>query len=298
MERSKRGWKASWRKRECVRCRREPVWMSSSWCLVFCVQDALSAEINNLGVNYGKDSSVGATELRNTWSQTFVDREQFLRWEKFKGECQRKRDLEKVFFLAFGGKICDNIMIQKIFWLQDGDFIDAMKGNKLCCVTITISRQEKLIYTTSEINNTSGFIFPPTKDYPGRFSTLNTLWKASYPDLSWLRRNWDYMRTFQGMLCCPRPPPWVLTSKHTPHLSDIKHISVSQQTNRWLQHCECEMFLSRVSRVGQMAAAPPRWTEPERLRSWNQEFPPTPHMTVTCDGCWWSDKPACCPTCS
>ncbi|XP_056903628.1 polycystic kidney disease 2-like 1 protein [Takifugu flavidus] len=42
-------------------------------------RDALSAEINNLGVNYGKDSSVGATEQRNTWSQTFVDREQFLR---------------------------------------------------------------------------------------------------------------------------------------------------------------------------------------------------------------------------
>lgn len=65
---------------------------------MFCVQDALSAEINNLGVNYGKDSSVGATEQRNTWSQTFVDREQFLRWEKFKEKCQRKRDLEKVFF--------------------------------------------------------------------------------------------------------------------------------------------------------------------------------------------------------
>lgn len=65
---------------------------------MFCVQDALSAEINNLGVNYGKDSSVGATEQRNTWSQTFVDHERFLRWEKFKGECQMIRDLEKVFF--------------------------------------------------------------------------------------------------------------------------------------------------------------------------------------------------------
>lgn len=77
-------------------------------------------------------------------------------------------------------------MIQKIFRLQDGDFIDAMKGNKLCCVaiSITISRQEKLINTTSEINNKSGFIFPTIKDYPGRFSTLNTLWKASHPNLS------------------------------------------------------------------------------------------------------------------
>lgn len=50
--------------------------------LIFCVQDALSAEINNLGVNYRKDSSVGANGQRNNWSQTFVDREQFLRWEK------------------------------------------------------------------------------------------------------------------------------------------------------------------------------------------------------------------------
>lgn len=93
---------------------------------------------------------------------------------------------KRCFFLAFGGKICDNIMIHKIFRLKDGDFIDAMKGNKLCCVTISnsIFRQEKLIYTTSEINNKSGFIFPPIKDYPGRFSTLNTLWKASHPDLS------------------------------------------------------------------------------------------------------------------
>lgn len=102
---------------------------TDDWC---CVQDAISAEITNLGVNYGKDSSVGATEERNTWRQTFVDRERFLRWEMFKGECQRKYDLAKVFFLAFGGKISDNIMIQKIFRLQDGDFIDAMKGNKLC----------------------------------------------------------------------------------------------------------------------------------------------------------------------
>lgn len=50
--------------------------------LIFCVQDALSAEINHLGVHYGKDSSVGANGQRNNWSQTFVDREQFLRWEK------------------------------------------------------------------------------------------------------------------------------------------------------------------------------------------------------------------------
>lgn len=136
---------------------------------MFCVQDALSDEINNLGVNYGKDSSVGATEQRNTWSQTFVDREQFLRWEKFKGECQRKHDPEKVFFFNPGWRL-----------------IDAMKGNKLCCVTIsiTIFRQEKLMYTTTEINNKSGFIFPPIKDYPGRFSTLNTLWKVLHPDLS------------------------------------------------------------------------------------------------------------------
>lgn len=76
---------------------------------------------------------------------------------------------------------------KRCFLIQDGDFIDAMKGNKLCCITIciTIFRKEKLILnTTSEINNKSGFIFPPIKDYPGRFSTLNTLWKASHPDLS------------------------------------------------------------------------------------------------------------------
>lgn len=48
-------------------------------------QDALSDEINNLGVNYGKDSSAGGSEKRKSWSQTFVDREQFLRWEKFSG---------------------------------------------------------------------------------------------------------------------------------------------------------------------------------------------------------------------
>lgn len=75
--------------------------------LIFFVQDALSAEINNLGVNYEKDSSVGANGQRNNWSQTFVDREQFLRWEK-------------AFFWHL--VICDNIMTQNIFWLQDGDF--------------------------------------------------------------------------------------------------------------------------------------------------------------------------------
>lgn len=61
------------------------------------------------------------------------------------------------------------------------------------CEFVTISRQEKLIYAISEINNKSGFIFPPMKDWPGRFSTLNTLWKVPYPDLMRLQRNWDYM---------------------------------------------------------------------------------------------------------
>lgn len=50
---------------------------------VFCVQDALSAEINNLGGNYKNDSPVSGNEQRNDWSQAFVDREQFLRWGKF-----------------------------------------------------------------------------------------------------------------------------------------------------------------------------------------------------------------------
>lgn len=77
----------NWRKRECVHIRKRESTgqrMSSSCVLmmsiILCVQDALSAEINNLGVNYGKESSVSANEHRNNWSQTFVDREQFLRW--------------------------------------------------------------------------------------------------------------------------------------------------------------------------------------------------------------------------
>lgn len=51
--------------------------------IVLCVQDALSAEINNLGGNYGNDSPVSGSKQRDDWSQTFVDREQFLRWGKF-----------------------------------------------------------------------------------------------------------------------------------------------------------------------------------------------------------------------
>uniref|UniRef100_H3D6D3 Polycystin 2 like 1, transient receptor potential cation channel n=1 Tax=Tetraodon nigroviridis TaxID=99883 RepID=H3D6D3_TETNG len=42
-------------------------------------KDALSAEINNLGGNYGNHSPVSGNEQRKNWSQTFVDREQFLR---------------------------------------------------------------------------------------------------------------------------------------------------------------------------------------------------------------------------
>lgn len=48
--------------------------------IVLCVQDALSAEINNLGGHSRNDSPVSGNEQRNNWSQTFVDREQFLRW--------------------------------------------------------------------------------------------------------------------------------------------------------------------------------------------------------------------------
>lgn len=51
--------------------------------IVFCAQDALSAEINNLGGNFGNNSAVSGSEQRNNWSQAFVDREQFLRWGKF-----------------------------------------------------------------------------------------------------------------------------------------------------------------------------------------------------------------------
>lgn len=51
--------------------------------ILFCVQDALSAEINNLGGNYGNDSAASGNEQRNNWGQTFVDREQFLRWGTF-----------------------------------------------------------------------------------------------------------------------------------------------------------------------------------------------------------------------
>ncbi|CAG04723.1 unnamed protein product, partial [Tetraodon nigroviridis] len=46
-------------------------------------KDALSAEINNLGGNYGNHSPVSGNEQRKNWSQTFVDREQFLRWGRF-----------------------------------------------------------------------------------------------------------------------------------------------------------------------------------------------------------------------
>lgn len=51
--------------------------------ILFYVQDALSAEINNLGVNYGNHLPVSGNEQRNSWSQTFVEQEQFLRWERF-----------------------------------------------------------------------------------------------------------------------------------------------------------------------------------------------------------------------
>lgn len=125
--------------------------------------------------------SRGTPGARRLWTGS-----SFLGGKSLRGNVRGNVTWKRCFFLAFGGKICDNIMIHKIFQLQDGDFIDAMKGNKLCCVaiSITISRQEKVIYTMSEINNKSGFIFPPIKDYPGRFSTLNTLWKVSHPDLS------------------------------------------------------------------------------------------------------------------
>lgn len=46
-------------------------------------QDALSAELNNLGINYGKEllekPAVASNEQKNSSSQTFVDREQFLK---------------------------------------------------------------------------------------------------------------------------------------------------------------------------------------------------------------------------
>lgn len=51
----------------------------------FC-QNALSAEINDLGMNYGKEllekPPVISNEQNNS-SQTTVDWEQFLRWKKF-----------------------------------------------------------------------------------------------------------------------------------------------------------------------------------------------------------------------
>lgn len=57
-------------------------------CYHICCQDALSTEINNLGINYGKEllekPQVTSNEPKNHSSHAFVDWEQFLRWEKFK----------------------------------------------------------------------------------------------------------------------------------------------------------------------------------------------------------------------
>lgn len=54
---------------------------------LFFGQDALSAELNNLGMNYGKElmekPPVTSNDQKNQSSQTFVDQEQFLRWVKF-----------------------------------------------------------------------------------------------------------------------------------------------------------------------------------------------------------------------
>lgn len=50
------------------------------------LQDALCTEINNLGINYGKEllekPPVASNEQKNHSSHTSVDLEQFLRWEK------------------------------------------------------------------------------------------------------------------------------------------------------------------------------------------------------------------------
>ena len=63
-----------------------------------CCQDALSAEINNLGIHYGKDlmeKPLGmSNEMKNNSSPTYVDREQFLRWEKFKAATIKAMDFE------------------------------------------------------------------------------------------------------------------------------------------------------------------------------------------------------------
>lgn len=54
--------------------------------LLFC-QNALSAEINDLGMNYGKEllekPPVISTEQNNHSCQTTVDWEQFQRWKTF-----------------------------------------------------------------------------------------------------------------------------------------------------------------------------------------------------------------------
>ena len=50
-------------------------------------QDALCAELNNLGMNYEKElrekPTVASNGQKNHTSHTFMDREQFLRWEVF-----------------------------------------------------------------------------------------------------------------------------------------------------------------------------------------------------------------------
>lgn len=53
-----------------------------------CCQDALSVEINNLGISYGKElvekPPLTSTEQKNHSNHTSVDREQFLRWEELR----------------------------------------------------------------------------------------------------------------------------------------------------------------------------------------------------------------------
>lgn len=53
-----------------------------------CCQDALSIEINNLGISYGKElvekPPLTSTEQKNHSNHTSVDREQFLRWEELR----------------------------------------------------------------------------------------------------------------------------------------------------------------------------------------------------------------------
>lgn len=60
--------------------------MFSQWFPIFC-QDALCAELNNLGMNYGKEllekPPVTSNEQKNHSSQSFADQEQFLRWKSF-----------------------------------------------------------------------------------------------------------------------------------------------------------------------------------------------------------------------